>query len=56
MKKRLSKRKRAQPEKPLVRLMLSTHVISYFKSKGPDWKSRIDRVLLAMVEVAEQNR
>ncbi len=34
-------------------IRLSPHVISFFKSKGRGWQTRIDRALSAFVEAAE---
>ena len=49
------KRKRARKgeavKKP-VSIRLSPAVITYFKSKGPGWQTRVDQALLAFVHVA----
>jgi uncharacterized protein (DUF4415 family) len=42
-----------EPATQLVRLRLSLQVLSYFKSKGPDWQTRIDRYLQGIVKAVE---
>jgi uncharacterized protein (DUF4415 family) len=45
--------RKGEPTKQAVSMRLSPKVISYFKSKGPGWQTRIDRALLAFVEATE---
>ena len=40
------------PTKVAVSIRLSPEVVSYFKSKGPGWQSRIDEALRKMVKKA----
>jgi uncharacterized protein (DUF4415 family) len=51
-----SRRRRArkgEAKKQGVYVRFSPRVLSYFKSKGPGWQTRMDRALLAFIEAAE---
>ncbi len=45
--------RKGEAKKQAVSMRLSPRVLSYFKSKGAGWQTRIDRALLAFVEAAE---
>jgi uncharacterized protein (DUF4415 family) len=44
---------KGEPKKQATSLRLSPHVLSFFKSKGSGWQTRIDRALQAFVDAAE---
>jgi uncharacterized protein (DUF4415 family) len=41
------------PTKERVSIRLSRDVLKHFRAKGEGWQTRIDRVLMALVDVAE---
>jgi uncharacterized protein (DUF4415 family) len=45
--------RKGEPKKLATSIRLSPRVLSYFKSKGAGWQTRIDRALEAFVEAAE---
>jgi len=45
--------RKGEAKKQAVSMRLSPHVVSYFKSKGRGWQTRIDRILQAFVETAK---
>jgi uncharacterized protein (DUF4415 family) len=45
--------RKGEPVKQSVNIRLSPEVMTFFKSKGPGWQTRIDRALKAFVDAAQ---
>jgi uncharacterized protein (DUF4415 family) len=48
-----SRAKKGEPAKQAISIRLSPEVIAFFKAKGPNWQTRINRALKAFVDAAE---
>ncbi len=45
-----SRARKGEPKKKAVSIRLSKSVLSFFKSKGPGWQTRIDKALKAFAD------